>query len=342
MAEQMGFDLAQRYTAQSDALRSALQIPSAAPIDVHPLAQGEHNSNFWFRNPADNRKYVLRINYVSQMGVEHQVAYEHNALASLAPSGHTPQPILCDESRSIIDHGVLVESFVEGRIMDYGRADDMARAAAILADIHSVSTDAADGILEPSDPLSEQLGECEGYLDVYRTSSMADPFVVDALEKMLQKARETMAQLPPASGRAHILNTEAVRMHFLLSDDGAGHMVDWEKPIIGEAAQDVSYFLSPTTTIWDTEVVFDQKVRQAFVGEYWRCVDGRFPRESFDERFSAYTMSNCLRGITWSANAYVEYHGSTRPLQNDRTRKKLDDYLNHRFIRYVDRTFFDG
>lgn len=55
-----------------------------------------------------------------------------------------------------------------------------------------------------------------------------------------------------------MLNTEAVSDHFLIPEDAPddGHMVDWEKPVVGEVAQDVAYFLAPTTTIWSTDFVF--------------------------------------------------------------------------------------
>ena len=151
-------------------------------------------------------------------------------------------------------------------------------------------------------------------------------------------AIHALAQGAPDSG--HILNTEGVRVHFLLNDDGSGHMVDWEKPILGEVAQDIAYFLSPTTTIWDTEFVFSESERTLFLDEYWKCVGDRFPKGSFDERFLLYMMTNCLRGITWSANAMVDYADPDHPLKNERTRKKLGHYLDLRFLEYVGRTFF--
>lgn len=49
---------------------------------------------------------------------------------------------------------------------------------------------------------------------------------------------------------AHIQNTEATADQFLVEDGEPGFMIDWEKPIVGEVAQDVAYFLAPTSTIW--------------------------------------------------------------------------------------------
>lgn len=140
-----------------------------------------------------------------------------------------------------------------------------------------------------------------------------------------------------------VVNTEAVPSHFLIPEDGSpGFMVDWEKPIIGEPAQDVAYFTVPTTTLWDTDFVFSPEARKTLVDQYWRAVDGRFPRRCFDERFAAYLAMNCLRGITWSAAAWVEYHDPARPLKNEKTRRLLERYLSLEFLSQTERDCFSA
>lgn len=340
-SNQVGFDLALRYANESALLRDALGIDTRADVAVHALAQGEHNSNFWFAHPATGIKYVLRINYTSQLGLKEQAAYEFQALEALRPSGRTPLPLFCDETRTVIDHGVLVESFCEGHLMEYTDAADMRRAAAILADVHAVKPPVECGLIEPTDPLREQMDECARYLTRYRDSSLADESALAIIDAMFARADEALESACGAPDSGHILNTEGVRMHFLLSDDGGGYMVDWEKPILGEVAQDIAYFLSPTTTIWDTEFVFSPDERARFLADYWKHVDDRFPKGSFDERFPLYVMTNCLRGMTWSANAMVDYADPDHPLKNERTRKKLGQYVDHRFLDYVARTFFE-
>ena len=111
-----------------------------------------------------------------------------------------------------------------------------------------------------------------------------------------------------------------------------GLLFDWEKPLVGEVAQDVAYFLSPTTTIWDTDYIFDRRARDEFLETYWKAVDGRFPKGAFGERFPAYVMSNCLLGITWSCNAWVEYHDPDRPLKSEETFSLLKRYLSADFL----------
>ncbi len=109
---------------------------------------------------------------------------------------------------------------------------------------------------------------------------------------------------------------------------------------MGEATRDVAYFLAPTTTIWDSEFIFTADARDAFVESYWDAVAGRFPRDGFDGRFAAYTMANCLRGVTWSAQARVHYHDPAHPLKNEKTARKLDVYLSRDFLELLARDYY--
>ena len=57
----------------------------------------------------------------------------------------------------------------------------------------------------------------------------------------LAQTASPVAPAPAASTpeRSHVLNTEAVPSHFLLDAAGRASNVDWEKPVLGEVAQDV-------------------------------------------------------------------------------------------------------
>lgn len=114
---------------------------------------------------------------------------------------------------------------------------------------------------------------------------------------------------------AHIQNTEATADQFLVEDGEPGFMIDWEKPIVGEVAQDVAYFLAPTSTIWQDGPILTPAECERFVSDYWDAVDGRFPRGGFDARFAAFSMTNNLRGVTWSCQAWVDYHDPRPPAQ---------------------------
>lgn len=379
---QQGADEAAKYLRESRALREALGISPTAELAAEPLAQGEHNANFWFRHPDTGEKIVLRLNYASQLGLENQVSYEYAALKTLELSGRAPRPLFVDDSKTVIGRGVLAMEFCGGDLLDYERAGDVDEAARALADVHAVRASEGCGLLQPVDPLREQLEECVRLFDVYRRWAHAEERVVSTVDRLLSHGDDAVRTAPAARDRNHVLNTEAIAAHFLISHEGAvarsaacgtenaggagaaasaaapsepaavpsaartsaaasiTRVVDWEKPILGEAAQDVAYFLSPTTTIWDVDYLFDDDERAAFVETYWRAVDGRFSRDGFDSRFAAYVMTNCLRGITWSASAIVEYRDPTRALKNEKTAARLDRYVSPEFLAMVERRFF--
>ena len=52
-------------------------------------------------------------------------------------------------------------------------------------------------------------------------------------------------------------------------------MIDWEKPLWGDPAQDLGHMLAPTTTFWKTDVIFEDCIVQDFITEYQVAVNGR-------------------------------------------------------------------
>ncbi len=110
-----------------------------------------------------------------------------------------------------------------------------------------------------------------------------------------------------------------------------GFFVDWERPLIGEVAQDVAYFASPTTSYWDSDYLFTSEKREAFIEQYWSSVDGRFDRGSFDERFEAWLMMTALRSTTWCCKALISYHTDPETL-TPKAREKLPVYLSDEFM----------
>ena len=68
-------EIASSYLHSNRALLEALEIDVAdAPsLVAEPLKQGEHNANFTFVHPRTQAKHVLRVNYLSQMGLDDQI-----------------------------------------------------------------------------------------------------------------------------------------------------------------------------------------------------------------------------------------------------------------------------
>lgn len=337
---------AQRYVEESNTFKDGVGIGGNACIELHPLGYGEHNANFWFVHPDTGEKLVLRANYASQQGLSHQSTYEFNALRALEPCDRAPRPVFVDESRSVVPRGMSVITFVEGGVMDYESVEDLSEVARVLADIHSVEVAPDCPILKPKDALFDLYEEDACMYESYRRSAYADGRVCGYIDHFFATVKGLLEAPPGVEDVRQILNTEAVADHFLIprkgEGDGRAHMIDWDKPVLGEAVRDVAYFVSPTTTVWTTEFVFDPQGRAAFVEQYRRAVDARFDLGLFEERFPAFLKLNALRGVTWSANAYAEYHDPARPLQSEFRRRKLDLYLSDEFLQMLKDDIFDN
>lgn len=319
------------YLQGNAELRAALGAAADARLEPHYLGAGEHNCNFWFREPASGRRFVLRVNVASQPFHDDQVAYEHAALACLAPSGCAPEAVYLDNSPDALGKGVLVISFCEGDELDFDRLrpGDLQCAAQLMANIHAVPVGDGCPVHRPHDPLRELFGECLQRFKVYRASAFEDARITKWAERFIAAAERVLDTPCCEADRCHIVNTETLPSHFLIPAQAAaeaaaaaresgtagsgafcrapGFFVDWERPIVGEVAQDVAYFVSPTTTFWDSDFLFPASDVEGFVEDYWRAVGGRFPRGSFDARFRAYRVMTALRSVTWCCKALITY-----------------------------------
>ena len=292
--------------------------------DFALLGQGEYNVNYTFPHP-DGRKLVLRINRGSQMHLDDQIGYEFSALKALEPSGRTPGAIFCDPSMHC-----LVMEHLPGRPMRY--ETDMETAAEIFADIHALPP--APGLLEPENPLEAIIDECREMVSHYYEWDKADPAVVRLLET-LEKEISAKDLSAPAGLRKCIVNTEVNSGNFLINPGGRSFLIDWEKPLISEPAQDLGHFLVPTTTFWKTDVILNPEDVRHFVRCYDRAVNGRFETASLSERLPLYFTVTCLRGVTWCAMAYREYCQPGRAITNADTFRKIQEYLKPDFLENI-------
>ena len=292
--------------------------------DFALLGQGEYNVNYTFPHP-DGRKLVLRINRGSQMHLDDQIGYEFSALKAIEASGRTPRAIFCDPSMHC-----LVMEHLPGRPLRY--ETDMETAAEIFADIHALPP--APGLLEPENPLEAIIDECREMVRHYYEWDKADPAVVRLLET-LEKEISAKDLSAPAGLRKCIVNTEVNSGNFLINPGGRSYLIDWEKPLISEPAQDLGHFLVPTTTFWKTDVILKPEDVRHFVRCYDRAVDGRFETASLSARLPLYFTVTCLRGVTWCAMAYREYCQPGRAITNADTFRKIQEYLKPDFLENI-------
>ena len=225
----------------SDEFLLPLGISAGTQLQFDLLGQGEYNLNYTFAHPVTGQKLVLRINTGSQMHLENQIGYEYAALQALAPSGRTPRPLCCWPERSI-----LVMEWLPGRALDYNT--DLDIAAKILADIHCTPVPENCPLLRPQYPALAIYEECLEMVQHYFEWPEADPEVCDLLHQLVDE----IGNLPlnvPSNAPVCMVNTELNSGNFLI-DGEKSHLVDWEKPLLSEPAQDLGHFLAPTTTFW--------------------------------------------------------------------------------------------
>ena len=311
----------------SEAFLAPLGVPAGTELHFTVLGQGEYNLNYAFTHPVSGEKLVLRINTGSQMHLEDQISYEFSALEGLVPSGRTPKPIACFPER-----GMLVMEYLPGRALRYEQ--DMKTAARILADIHSTPIPASSRLVRPEAPALAIYRECLEMVQHYYDWEAADPRVISLLKTLVAE----IGKLPlsePSDAPACMVNTELNSGNFLISEDGHSYLVDWEKPLISEPAQDLGHFLAPTTTFWKTDVILTpQEVRQ-FAADYTAAVGDRMDCSTLPARLPLYFTVTCLRGVTWCAMAYREYCQPGRQLTNSDTFAKLKAYLEPAFLENI-------
>lgn len=301
-------------------------------MQLEILGQGEYNKNYTFIDPENGEKRVLRVNTGSQMHLDNQIEYEFQALKLLESSGRTPKVYEVDNTK-----GMLVMEFLEGRPLVY--ETDMNYAAECLADIHSVAVPEDCHLICPEDPFEAMLTECKEMAAVYLEWKDASEDVKIRIKRLISKAGKIVPG-EKVCGK-HIINTELNSGNFLIGGEGKGnYLIDWEKPILGEVEQDLAHFLAPTTTFWKTDTILSAEEMEDFLYRYERAVDGRFDLNGMRERFSAYLILTCLRGITWCAMAYVEYSNPDRPIRNEFTFQKIKAYLEPGFLDYIETEYY--
>ena len=191
-------------------------------------------------------------------------------------------------------------------------------------------------LIAPEDPLAAILEESEQMAAEYIKSPLGRPGTKRNIMDLLDRTWKLKNTSGPAAARCPYrccINTELNSTNFLINGrDQRNYLIDWEKPLYGDPAQDLGHFLAPTTTFWKTDILLDEEARESFIREYISRVAGRYDTSGLAERTRLFTAITCLRGITWCAMAWVEYRTPGRELINQSTAHKLDQYLDEEFL----------
>lgn len=328
--------------------RKALDLPEETTEEYNYLARGEYNISYDFIDPGTERHLVLRVNCGSQMHLTHQIEYEAHALKLLEASGRTPKMLYVDGSDVTPGNGILVEEFLEGSSLDYTDRKHMCGAAECLADIHSVLIEDNEPVtgmpghidvypprlIAPERSLAAILDECEMMVKTYMESDFGCAGTKARLRTLLDNAWILAKRYDNKSAYRCCINTELNSTNFLVGD--TVRLVDWEKPLYGDPAQDIGHFLAPTTTFWKTDVILDGSEVETFIENYISAVNGRFDTTGLKERTLAFIPVTCLRGMAWCAMAWVEYQQDEKQLINESTWNKLEQYLSDPFISAIE------
>jgi thiamine kinase-like enzyme len=268
------------------------------------------------------------------MNLDNQIKYEYNALEYLEESGVTPQPLFLDDSQSELPLGMLVMNYLPGRSMSYQQ--DLNDAARVLAKVHNVKVPENHQLITEEQPLSGIWKECSELVPTYLKSSLGDYKVKKIIDKMvtelddLRNSEEDIVNLLPLS----IVNTEVNSGNFIINQSvDRAYLVDWEKPLVTSPLQDLSHFMVPTTTLWKTDYQLDQTDRHDFLAAY--CAERNFSDAKLAEIKEAvkiFDKFSAMRGISWSAMAWVEYQQPDRMLKNQDTFETMDQYLTEEFL----------
>jgi aminoglycoside phosphotransferase (APT) family kinase protein len=295
------------------------------------LAQGEYNINYLIED--EEEKYVLRLNLGSQMNLDDQIGYEFSALEALAPSGVTPRPFYLDNSRKKLDYALLLMEYLPGRHLDYRR--DLKAAAKVFARIHKLDVEDAESLIREEKPLTAIWDECDSLLDKYFDSELADPEIKDFLKRMkadLAEKKESESELMDLFPKA-LVNTEVNSNNFLINDQlNLAYLVDWEKPLVTSPLQDLSHFMVPTTTLWKTNFIFNQGEEEEFLHHYLKERGRDSQYHKVKDALKLFNQFSAMRGISWSAMAWVEYQTTDREIKNQDTFETMDSYLRLDFL----------
>lgn len=289
----------------------------------------------------------------SQMHLDRQIEYEAHALGLLGSSGRTPSVYYVDNTKEYIDHGILVMEYLPGDHPAYSDSVEMNGVMECMADIHSVRIPEdeviygePDGVprntvklIAPADPAAAILDECEAMFRLYMDSPLGDDSVKVRLRKLLDRGHEIAEAGVPETALSDYhccINTELNSTNFLVDDKKYVRLVDWEKPLYGDPAQDLGHLLAPTTTFWKTDCILSGEVIEKLIESYISAVDGRFDTTGIRERTHRLIDITCLRGLTWCAMAWVQYRDPDKLIVNESTRIKLDAYLSDSFLTQIE------
>lgn len=304
--------------------------PELARAPVSFLARGENSLNY-----RVGKNLVARLVTNSEMGLTlpEQSLYEHHALELLVPSGVTPEPRGVEPEPEGLPYPLILEQYLPGRPLDY--AADLLPAARCVAAAHALGVPHDHRLQEKPDPAPAILAESRDLAEPYLAWPDADTESKAALRSGFERVEEFLGDASLfADARLAVVNYDLNTHNFVVRDDGAVRLLDWEKARIAPAAQDIAHFLIPTTTLWrnTSAARLTEAQEAAFVEEYMGAA-GIADGDRFLRQLDAMKVIVSLRAVSWCAWALAETAKGTRAIVNEETLNKGQTYLQPAFLR---------
>ena len=306
------------------------------PFQLQFLAQGEYNINYLLE--TNTKKLVLRVNTASQIQQENQIKYEYDSLQILRSSGVTPAPDYLDDTKSAIPYGLLTMEYLNGRPLHY--ETDLAKAARIFGAIHSLPVPDDHHLITEEKPCTARIHEATTLLANIWDSDALDLPVKRFFDRLMDWAVMNHGVESYFLENRHFVinNTEVNSSNFIIGQ--SNWLIDWEKPVVSDPAQDITQLLSPTTTLWKTTTVLSDEQIRGFLTAYKEQLG--IPDFDIEERVRRYLPYLYFRALSWCAHAWVEYNTPGKEILNADTRQKLIQYLEIDQLRAWLRPYFSS
>lgn len=297
------------------------RLSLATVKEISFLAQGEYNRNFLITDISGN-KVVFRINYGSQINVQQQARYEYQALQILDKSRHTPEPLYLDDTKHFFKHDILIEAFLPGQPLVYQR--DLVRAAEIFASIHNLqlAPTAYSQLKSETKICSARLNEANQLLKAVEDSSKIKSEQSNLLFNLKDWCTRHNADDHFLNQPRCLVNTEVNSNNFLITAD-YGWLIDWEKPVISNAVQDLTQFMAETTTLWRTTEKLTAEQVRLFLTTYAELTDQKI--ELLETNINLYMPFLLLRALSWCGMLVATY--DDKPIQNVGILKRCQSFL---------------
>lgn len=216
------------------------------------------------------------------------------------------------EPTDIFPYTFLITNYLEGRSLNYSRAD-LQKAATTLARLHrlALNPNYDPAALMPTvqrvdAPLTVFYQEATEYAQPYLHSSEAEPEVVEMIHTALEKAKARLSAERLLIDDPHVclVHGDHTYENWVVGDNQA-FLVDWEWAEMGSPAGDLGHFLSPVTVRRCQDYRLPECDRSFFLNCYYDALEDADLARRIERHFAAFGPFPALRSFCWTAGYWI-------------------------------------